>query len=211
MSNFPDSSSSSTPGESDFDRRIEAVRRGDEAAINELFERYYATVRQIVHRGLADDLRRSRPWLGALFSTGDVVQEVFISVLRDLDTFSGDSEPQFVSFLATVTKSRLVDAVRFHEAMRRDRRRVGHTGDASELVQPNMNPADAAVSAEELGRFCAALTNFPERERLLLRRRLDSGATFDQLAQDLGYPSADAARKAFHAAQARLATRLSSS
>ena len=38
---------------------------------------------------LALDLRRSRPWLGAIFSTGDIVQEVFLGVLRVRPTGEG--------------------------------------------------------------------------------------------------------------------------
>lgn len=191
----------------EFSVLLRSVRDGDESALNDLFDRYYAVVQRLVHKGLATEMRPGRPWLGALFSTGDVVQEVFMSVLRDLENFEGGSEPQFVKFLATVTKSRLVDSIRFHEAMRRDRRRVRPVAD--EVRAKRGSPVRDAVTAEEVALFCSALSRFPERERLLLRGRLERGAQYAVLADELGYPSPDAARKAFHSAQARLAMNLS--
>ncbi len=192
----------------DFTQLIAASRDGQQAATNELFDRYYNLVRRCVHKGLDKELRPSRPWLGAMFSTGDVVQEVFLSVLRDLDTFAGDSEQQFISFLATVTKSRLVDAIRFHEAFRRDPRRVHRGAEPDQIGSSKSDPLEDAVSGEEVARFCSALSGLREREQLLLRRRLEDNEQFNDLADALGYPTGDAARKAFHVAQARLATRV---
>jgi len=52
------------------------------------------------------------------------------------------------------------------------------------------------------------LDGFPARERALLSLRLEQQLEYEQLAQQLAFPSADAARKAFHAVQARLLLRL---
>ena len=45
-------------------------------------------------------------------------------------------------------------------------------------------------------------------EQLLLRARIEQGAKFQDLADQLGYPSRSAARRAFYSAQARLVIRL---
>ncbi len=194
----------------DFLQQVAAAREGHESALNALFDRFYPMVRDMVHRALAADLRLKRPWIAPMFSTGDVVQEVFMSVLRDLESFAGTSEGAFVNYLASVTKNRLIDAVRFHEAVRRDCRRVGSVHDL-ELPQRERDPADHAVTAEEVARFCSVLTSFPTRERLLLRERIERNTTYAELAEELAYPSADSARKAFYAAQARLLMRLGES
>ena len=170
---------------------LTAARAGDRGAMDELFLRFYPSVRNMVHHSLATDLRRKRPWLAAMFSTGDVVQEVFQSVIRDMEHFDGESEGAFVAYLVTLIKNRLTDAIRFHEAMRRDSRRAPHAGDSlDDQAAESRDPAEIAAAEEQLRRY--------------IRERLHGTTTFAELAQQFGYPSEDAARKAFCAAQARL-------
>jgi RNA polymerase sigma factor (sigma-70 family) len=187
---------------------LQAARSGDRRAIDALIQQFYSRVQTIVHRSLAADLFAKRPWLASMFSTGDVVQEVFVGVLRDLEAFEGLTESSFASYLATAVKNRLIDAIRFHEAIRRDRRRTQDADHIDDLASVAPEPASAAIRAEELELFCRVIAALPPRERLLLRERIDRAETFRCLAEQLGYPSEDAARKAFYTAQSRLVLRL---
>ena len=187
---------------------LAAARQGDGAALDSLAGRFYPTVERIVHHRLATDLRTSRPWLTARFSTGDVVQEVFQGVLRDLGAFAGETEEAFVGYLAMVVRNRIIDAVRFHEADRRDGRRSSPTPDGFELEGDAADPSHSAASQEEVQRLFEALQHFPEREQLLLRARMEGVASFGELASQLGYGSESAARRAFYSAQARLTLHL---
>jgi RNA polymerase sigma factor (sigma-70 family) len=187
---------------------IRAARGGDRGATEALIERFYPRVQSMVHRSLAAELLPKRPWLASMFSTGDVVQEVFVGVLRDLEAFAGLTESSFTSYLATAVKNRLIDAMRFHEAIRRDRRRTQDVEPMDDFGSATPEPASAAVRAEELELFCRVMASIPARERLLLRERIERGETFRSLAEQLGYPSEDAARKAFYTAQSRLVLRL---
>lgn len=188
----------------DFLSSLEAARAGDEEALRVLFDHFYPTVQRMVHRSLAQDPRFRRPWVESVFSTGDVVQDVFMNVLRSLDAVESTNEAAFRGYLAMLVRNRLIDSIRFHEAARRDRRRHQRCEEEYEPASPARGPSTQVSSAEELGLFRAALARFPSRERLLLRERIERGETFAVLAEHLGYPSADAARKAFYAAQARL-------
>jgi len=192
----------------EFQSALAAARNGDARALDSLFDRFYPQVKRMVHRSLTADLRDKRPWLVSAFSTGDVVQEVFRHVVRDFDSFAGTSEAAFVSYLATLIKNRLVDAIRFHEAVRRDRRRLRPAVDGRDVESGTRQPAERLAAVEDLERFCGVLLSFPTRERTLLRTRLETGGTFAELADSCGYPSADAARKAFYTAQSRLLLRL---
>jgi len=188
-----------------FQELLARARAADSDALDALFEEFYPTVRSLVHRSLARDLRLNRPWLTTRFSTGDLVQEVFRSVLRDLRTFGGTTEASFVGFLTTVVRNRLVDAIRFHEAERRDGRRSAQkTGTWGADSRPQ-DPAEEAASAEQVVRMYRALQTFSERERHLLRARIEGLDSFKNLAEQLGYGSETAARRAFYGAQARLA------
>lgn len=188
-----------------FDAALAAARRGDVDALELLAERFYPTVRRLVHHRLETDLRASRPWLAARFSTADVVQEVFLGVLRDLSTFAGTSESAFVGYLAMVVRNRVVDAVRFHGAERRDGRRISRIDERGDLQGHDLDPAADAAGTEQLERLDAALRTFEPRERLLLRARIEELATFQELADQLGYASESGARRAYYAAKARLA------
>lgn len=191
----------------DFPQTLIAARQGDSAALNTLLTRCYPAVRDAVHRSLATSTRRNRPWLSALFSTGDVVQEVFVSVVKDIDSLNGVSEKSLLGFLTSMVRNRLVDSIRFHEAMRRGAR-SSRSLDRNDVDEAGRQPPEAAVRAEEIETFCRILASIPARERTLLVDRLQHEHTFGRLAADLGFPSADAARKAFYVAQARLLVRL---
>ncbi len=176
-----------------------AVRRAQLAA---LCERYYPRVCDRVHHLLARDLRRGRPWLASLLSTGDIVHEVFLGVVRDFDGFRGESEEAFVAYLARLTRNRLVDTVRHHEAARRDQRRTER--DADEPSAAQVSPGARLVAHEDVELLGRVLARLPERDRALLRGRLEDEEPFEALATTLGYASADSARKAFHSVQARV-------
>ena len=196
----------------DFATVLAAARTGDRAALDRLLTELYPAVRELVHTSLATDLRRKRPWLTAMFSTGDVVQDVFCGVIRGLDDFHSVHDGAFVKYLATMVKNRLVDAVRFHEAARRDGRKQIEepTAGLAEVAADGREatPTLAASLGERAGLVREALAELPERHRRLLELRLLEDATFPAIREALGYASDETARQAFHDAQARLLVKL---
>ncbi len=188
---------------------LQRARAGAADARDELVRRFYDRVRALVHRQLRQRLRPQQHALLRLLSTGDVVQEVFVDVLQKLDRWDGEREEAFTALLATLVEHRLVDQVRRSQASRRDVRRQAAAGPAKVgALAPGSSPATLAGDGEQLAIYREALATFPERERALLAMRLEDELPFDQLAARLGWPSADAARKAFHQVQARLLVRL---
>ncbi len=187
---------------------LRAAQDGDVNATEDLFRQFYPQVKQAVHHSLSTDLRNSRPWLTARFSTGDVVQDVFRSVLSDLGAFGGESERAFSGYLAMVVRNRIIDAIRFHEAERRDGRIDADLAAAADHSTPDDSPQRQAESSEAFEALQAALAELPEKEQLLMRARFDGSATFEELKERLGYSSAASARRAFFALQARLAMKL---
>jgi RNA polymerase sigma factor (sigma-70 family) len=191
-----------------FRETLAAARAGDREARESLIRHVYPRVERMVHMALARDLRNGRPWLLARFSTGDVVQEVFRSLIQDLGAFSGENEAAFIGYLAMVVRNRLMDAIRFHESAQRDGRRTAPAIEAEDQERGEPGSATAALYDDELEHFHAVLETFPERERLLLRGRLEQGLRFHDLAERLGLSSKFAARRAFYAAQAQLVIRM---
>lgn len=186
------------------------ARQGDRVAQSRLIDEFYPAVRETVHRELSLDVRRGRPWLAALFSTGDVVHDVFVGVLRDLHTFEGHDGPSFQRFLTATVKHRLIDTIRFHEAARRDGRRVGHDLDvtAADAPSEDTSPIAVALRREESGSVHAALQDLPPRDRAVLELRYLQSKTYPEIAAALGIAAEDTARKAVRAALARLLVKL---
>ncbi len=191
---------------------IVAAAAGDTAARERVVGACYPAVRARVHRELEQDFRRQHRWILPLFSTTDVVHEVLAGVVADLaDTEFAGPEP-FFAYLGTLVRHRLLDAVRFHEAARRDGRK--------QVAEPTAGMAAVAADAREatptlaasLGERAAlvrdALAELPERQRRLLEMRLLEDATFPVIREALGYASDETARQAFHDAQARLLVKL---
>jgi RNA polymerase sigma factor (sigma-70 family) len=191
-----------------FPTLLEGARRKEPKALDELARRFYPGVERLVHHRLATDIRYRRPWVSARFSTGDVVQSVFEGVLRDLDAFAGSTEEAFVGYLSTVVRNRILDALRFHEAAQRDGRRGVPLEENGDEEGGEPDPADAAISAEKMTLLLATLEEFEPRVRHLLRARMEGLASFRELAEQLGYGSESAARRAYFDAQAKLALRL---
>ncbi len=90
----------------DFGRVLEQAKARDPRAV----ERLYRSSAPIV----LGYLRSNR-----VADPEDVTSEVFVSMLRGLDGFTGD-EPAFRSWLLTIAHHRMVDAVRKHERTRED-------------------------------------------------------------------------------------------
>lgn len=200
----------------DLKSNLAAVRDGDHAARAELFERFCGPVRMIVHRQLQHDFRKNHRWILPLFSTGDIVQEVFLGVVdHQLDGFAGTDDESFVQYLTAIVKHRLVDAMRYHEASRRDaRRRVEQPTEDStragsiQAAGRDATPSIAASIGEQLGIYNDVMAEMPAKQRRLLELRMEKEESFSAIADVLGIASADAARQAFRLAKARLLVRL---
>ena len=110
-----------------FAALIAAAQDGDQAARSDALCRIYPRVQRLVHRSLQRNFRSKNPWLRPMFSTGDVVQDVFLGVLSMAPKLGGQVEEDIVRYLATSVQNRLLDIVRFHSAACRDARRRAPT------------------------------------------------------------------------------------
>ncbi|MEM7201318.1 MAG: sigma-70 family RNA polymerase sigma factor [Planctomycetota bacterium] len=175
----------------------------DLAARDRLVARFYPTVQQMVHRRLDAERRKGKLGLAALFSTGDLVHDVFMRVLHGVEVFEGD-EQDFERYLAKAVTHRLLDAIRYHEAARRDGRRAAPDDTSVEPASDETSPTEAATIKEEAEIVTEAMGALTVKDRRLLELRLRQRTTYRQIAEELGLPSEDAARKAICLAEARL-------
>src|SRR5262245_30495669 len=146
---------------------MEEIRGGNVAALGELFERHHETlygflVRLVRDRTTADDL----------------VQEVFVRILKYGHTFRLDS--QFVPWMLTLARHAAVD---FHRARPRE---LPEDPEAPEPVATGPQPIEALERADRMKDLNRALGRLPmeTRETLLLARF--SGLKYVDIAAILG-------------------------
>lgn len=192
---------------------IAGAARGDQDAAAALVTRTYPRVKAIVHRELERDFRRQHRWIMPLFSTRDIVHDVFAGVVAGLDeSLDFPDEDAFIAYLSTIVRNRLLDAVRHHEAGKRDaRRKVDGAGtflESGAAAHGVPAPDLAADLAEQAELLRTVLDEFTERHRALLMMRISDAETFPVIAEKLGYASAETARQAFLDAQAKLLVKL---
>jgi RNA polymerase sigma factor (sigma-70 family) len=185
---------------------LRRAQAGDRGALEVLLERFYPRVQRAVHRRLERDFRAHHRWIAPLFSTGDVVQEVFLGIVRSLHQLAGSDEDSFVRYLTCAVRNRLVDAIRHHGAAVRDARRDREP--PAEDPPDRSNPVLALAVAERDALYRAIVGTLAIRQQRLIELRWEDGLDFARIARILAFPTADAARKAHAKARALLLARL---
>ncbi|MCA8976936.1 MAG: sigma-70 family RNA polymerase sigma factor [Planctomycetes bacterium] len=187
---------------------LAAVRGGDTVKLAEIAERYYPRVRRMVQRSLRNDFRRSHSWIQLNFSTGDVVQNVFLRVLPTLSGVRCTEEPAFLRFLATAVENHLLDTLRHHQAGRRDARRDAKSEsailEAMTKPAPDNTPSYDASFHEHERALRAVVRALSDRERLVWRLRAQDELAWAEVAEQMNYASADVARQAFNDTKAKI-------
>ena len=175
---------------------IAAARAGDAQAAEALF----AHLRQPLDRYLSGRLPLA---VRALWETDDIVQEVCLRAWKGLSTFDNDSPSAFWSYLRTIARNLSIDVCRA-ELQRR-----GVTeplnGEPCAIAPDSLDILDVLERQETYER---ALAQLDERSRSALLMRLELDATFEEVAVELGAPSAEAARKALRRALDRVLRRM---
>jgi RNA polymerase sigma-70 factor (subfamily 1) len=192
---------------------IDLVKRaqgGDDTALDDLIQRYYPKVRQIVRLRLGRGLRR---WL----DSEDILQGTFIGAVRTFDRFEMRDESSLLHWLGKIAEHQIKDAADYHYAQKRDGRReqslrVSSPSDSTEDMQ--MDPAgdnvpaiDGVIDGERLEAIEDAIPDLREDYREVILMRDYEGASWATVAELMGSPSPDAARMHYARAIAEL-TRL---
>jgi len=170
---------------------FERARSGDQDALDRLFARHSGPLR----RWAAGRLPK---WARDITDTDDLVQETLLRTFKRIETF----EPRGVGALQAYLRQAVLNAIR--EELRRKERRPDATDLNGLEVDSHLSPLEQAIGSEALDRYERALARLSEGEREAIVGRLEMGYTYEELADALGKPTADAARKAAERALLRL-------
>ena len=191
-----DDTSQALPGgpESTF-RLIERVRAGDQAALEVLFARYVAPLRRWASGRLP---RRARD----AADTQDLVQETLLQTFKKIEGFEPRREGAFQAYLRQALMNRIRDE------LRRYRRRGAPEALDSQAIDDSPSPVEHAIGREAVERYERALASLRAEDREAIVARVEMDCSYEQLAEMLGKPTAEAARKAAQRALIRLAAEM---
>jgi RNA polymerase sigma factor (sigma-70 family) len=188
---FPSETSRSADPESTF-HLIERARAGDQEALERLFARHLKPLQRWA-RG------RLPKWARDLADTDDLVQDTLVQTFKRIEHF----EPRRVGALQAYLRQAVLNRIR------NELRRKGRQPQATDLdgleVESVESPLEQAIGQEAVERYEGALQRLNAEEREAIIARVEMGYSFEELAEALGKPTPDAARKTAHRALVRLA------
>ena len=168
---------------------IALARAGDPGAIDLLCRVYGERVRRIVRLRMGRELR---PKLDSI----DLVQEVLVSALGGLESFTYENEGDFLRWLSRIAQNALRDNLdRFHAVKRDirrelrldDRRQTTGNGpvDAFGPIQTT-TPSVMLSRKEDLDKLEEALDKLkPEYKEVIISAKID-GLSYAEIADELG-------------------------
>jgi RNA polymerase sigma factor (sigma-70 family) len=183
-----------TKADSSVDLLLKA-QSGDNDALNRLLARYLPRLRRWASGRLPLGLR-------TMLDTGDLVQDAIINALPHLNTLEIRSERALQFYLQQAVKNRVID---LHK---RARRRPAREEIPEHVASGGTSPEEAAIRAEALERYECGLASLKNEDRQAIVLRVELGLGYEEMAGQLGKPSADAARMATTRAIVRLAEKM---
>jgi RNA polymerase sigma-70 factor (ECF subfamily) len=174
---------------------LERARRGDSAALDDLFARHLP----LLQRWASGRLPR---WARDIVDTSDLVQETVFETFKRLDGFEPRGDGALQAYLRQAFINRLRNQLR--KAIKRPAAKELD----SALPNDATSPLEAAIGRETLEHYEAALQRLTPDERDAVVMRIELGFSYAEIAAALGKPSPDAARMMVVRALVKLANEM---
>ncbi len=167
---------------------VAAARGGDTLAVGKLLAAFHPVLR-------ARAAARLNPVLRARLEPEDVLQQVYLQVVRQIDGFRGADADAFVNWVLTILDHQLIDAWRaVHRRMRevnRERPPPGRADAASygdlldHLYAESGTPSRIVRKEEALEALLACLTGLADAHRRVIQLRFLEGLAVEEVAARL--------------------------
>lgn len=185
---------------------VSLAKDGNESALDQLCKAYGARVLWIIRLRMGRELRSK-------LDSVDLVQDVFISALKDLGNFTYRNEGDFLRWLSKITENRLRDNLDKLHAKKRDiRKEVRLDGNRPTTedsfvaaLEPFVTTTPSAIMSkrEELDKLEKAIDALkPEYREVIVLTKIE-GLSYKEIADKLG-KSSDAVRALVSRAMASL-------
>jgi RNA polymerase sigma-70 factor, ECF subfamily len=161
---------------------LERCRRGQADAWDELFDLHYAAAGRFIFQ-LGSDFTRE--------DAEEICQEVFLSVIRNINSFHGDS--QFQTWLFRIAANKARD---FRERRNAAKRGNGHTPVSLQAEDPESglaldppadlpSPDELIMTAEKMALVREALDQLGEPCREIIELRYFADLSYEELSRSL--------------------------
>lgn len=160
---------------------LERARAGDSVAQGILLERYRPVLERWAHG-------RLRPGARDLAETADLVQMTLIRAYKNLEHFEPRHEGAFLAYLRQILANQVRDEVRHWQRM--PGRADLHEG----IEDRGALPLEDAIGRETVERYEGALGRLSDEQREAIVLRVEMGMPFEEVAEKMQRPSANAAR-----------------
>jgi RNA polymerase sigma-70 factor (ECF subfamily) len=171
---------------------IDRARAGDQEALDRLFARHLRPLQ----RWASGRLPR---WARDLADTDDLVQLTLLHTFRTIQDF----QPRHVGALQAYLRQAVLNRIR--DELRRKGRRPESTDLDDVQLESGESPLEEAIGHEAVERYERALARLKPEEREAIIAKVEMGYSYEELAEALGRPTPEAARKAAQRALVRLA------
>ena len=143
----------------------------------------------------------------------DVVQEVLLKASINLEDFEHREDAGLIHWLARMVEHEILRLAEYHGAKKRDAKRDCELDNSTaqlveEIRAEGDGPSTQVVKLEDQELLLECLDALSSAERELILMRVYANASYDFVREQLGYPSVNAATKAFIRAKTSLAKEL---
>jgi RNA polymerase sigma-70 factor (ECF subfamily) len=152
--------------------RLQAVGRGDRAALAEVYESTSAKLFGVCLR-----------ILGERSEAEDVLQETYLTVWRRAGTFD-PAKAGAITWLVAVARNKALDRIRAGKV----RRASAPIDDATEIADPARSALADVESADESRALMSCLEELDDDQKWSIRTAFLDGATYEELAERRGVP-----------------------
>ncbi len=162
---------------------------GDEEAVAALLASHHARLIGFARRKVGVD------WSGKI-EPEDLVQEAYGEAFAKIGEFSPEGDDAFYRWVSKIVDHRFIDQVRKFRSQKRDAKREIRGGDAARAsradallgqVEGAERTASAVMRREDaIGAMMACLARLPEDYRQVVTRVYLDGATFAEVAEEMG-------------------------
>lgn len=173
-------------------RLLLRVREGDARAKELLLKRYMRALQRFAHGRLPAGARD-------LFDTQDLVQVTLVRALEHVERFQPQGPGSFHAYLRQALMNQIRDQAR------RAARSPERSELPADLATSERSPLEQAIGRDALERYETALARLSQEQQEAVVLRLELGFTYEEIAEAIGSPTANAARMLVTRALARLA------
>ena len=174
---------------------IERARQGDQEALERLFAQHLKPLQRWAQGRLPQ-------WARDLADTDDLVQDALSQTFKRLDTFEIRGVGALRAYLRQAVTNRIRDELR-----RKGRHPSVTDLDGIEVDEAD-SPLEQAIGQEAVERYEKGLQRLTPEDREVIIARVEQGYSYEELAEALGKPTSEAARKAARRALLRLAAEM---